>query len=76
MRCLTLFGPGGGKSTVLRELHARLSGAGIPCAHCSVTSALERAHPGVDTDELSRRAARMRLCNAADLRSGVLLVDH
>ncbi len=81
---LTLYGPrGSGKSTVLAELHARLERTGIPCAYSlsttvldDLTQALERAYPGVDTAEVGRRTARVRLCNAADRRSGVLLLDH
>ena len=81
---LTLYGPrGSGKSTVLTELHARLGRTGIPCAYspCTtalddITRALERAYPGVDTGEVGRRTARVRLCNAADRRSGILLLDH
>jgi energy-coupling factor transporter ATP-binding protein EcfA2 len=81
---LTLFGPrGSGKSTLLRKLHSHIIAAGIPCAYSSITSslddvtrALERAYPGVHTEEISRRAARARLWMAADQRSGVLLLDH
>jgi AAA domain len=81
---LTLFGPrGSGKSTLLTKLHSRFIAAGIPCAYSSVTTslgditrALERAYPGVLTEEISRRGARARLWMAADQRSGVLLLDH
>ena len=81
---LTLYGPrGSGKSTVLAELHARLQRNAIPCAYSTstaalddITRALERAYPGVDTLEVGRRTARVRLWYAADRRSGVLLLDH
>ena len=81
---LTLFGPrGSGKSTVLQGLYRQLCRADIPCAYAPVTSALdhitcalEQAYPDVDTLEIKRRAARMRLWNAADRRAGVLLLDH
>jgi hypothetical protein len=81
---LTLFGPrGSGKSTLLTKLHSRFAAAGIPCAYSSITTslddltrALERAYPGVLTEEISRRAARARLWMAADQHSGVLLLDH
>jgi hypothetical protein len=81
---LTLFGPrGSGKSTLLARLHSQFVATGTPCAYSSVTAsldditrALERAYPGVDTMEVSRRAARARLWDAADQRAGVLLLDH
>ena len=81
---LTLFGPrGSGKSTLLRRLHSHFVAAGIPCAYSGVTTsldditrALERAYPGVPTEEISRRAARSRLWMAADEHSGILLLDH
>jgi hypothetical protein len=81
---LTLYGPrGSGKSTVLAQLHARLERTGIPCAYSpattaldDITRALERAYPGVRTGEVGRRAARVRLWNAADRRPGILLLDH
>lgn len=81
---LTLLGPrGSGKSTVLTRLHSRFLAAGTPCAYSSITTsldditrALERAYPGVLTEEISRRAARSRLWMAADQRSGILLLDH
>lgn len=81
---LMLLGPrGSGKSAVLQELYLRLRRAGAPCAYCPVTQsldhitcALESAYPGVDTGEITRRAARMRLWNAADRRMGVLLLDE
>lgn len=81
---LTLYGPrGSGKSRVLARLHARLERQGTPCAYSActgmlddITRALERAYPAVSTEELTRRAARIRLCNAADRRQGVLLLDH
>jgi hypothetical protein len=81
---LTLLGPrGSGKSTLLARLHSQLLVAGVPCAYSRVTAslddvtrALERAYPGVDTAEITRRAARARLWAAADQRAGVLLLDH
>ena len=81
---LTLYGPrGSGKSTVLAEIHARLERTGIPCAYSPCTTALdditrtlERAYPWVDTGDVGRRTARVRLWNAADRRSGILLLDH
>ena len=81
---LTLLGPrGSGKSSVLQDLYAQLRRKGVPCAYSSVTSslahitgALERAYPGVDTSEITRRTARVRLWNAADRRPGVLLLDQ
>jgi predicted ATPase len=81
---LTLYGPrGGGKSTLLMQLHARLQRNGVPCSYspCTtaldhITRALEGAYPGVDTLEVARRMARVRLWNAADRRPGVLLLDH
>ena len=81
---LMLLGPrGSGKSEVLQEVYARLRRSGAPCAYCPVTKsldhitcALESAYPGVDTDEITRRAARVRLWNAADRRMGVLLLDE
>jgi hypothetical protein len=81
---LTLRGPrGSGKSTLLRQVHSRLIAAGVPCAYSSLTTsleditrALERAYPGVATAQIPRRTARARLWAAADLRSGVLLLDH
>lgn len=81
---LMLLGPrGSGKSAVLQELYARLRRSGAPCAYCPVTKslnhitcALESAYPGVDTGEITRRAARVRLWNAADRRMGVLLLDE
>jgi hypothetical protein len=81
---LSLLGPrGGGKSTLLGALHTRLLAAGVPSALSTrtaslddLTRALERAYPGVDTREISRRAARSRLWIAADRRAGVLLLDH
>jgi predicted ATPase len=80
---LALYGPrGSGKSTVLAELEARFLRAGVPCGRAAsttclddVTRALARAYPAVDTHQLTRRAARHRLWNAADRRSGVLLLD-
>jgi hypothetical protein len=81
---LTLLGPrGSGKSTVLGRLHSQFVVAGIPCAYSSITTcldditrALERAYPGVDAADITRRAARARLWAAADQRAGVLLLDH
>jgi hypothetical protein len=81
---LTLLGPrGSGKSTVLASLHSQFVVAGIPCAYSSITTcldditrALERAYPGVDAADITRRAARARLWIAADQRAGVLLLDH
>ncbi len=81
---LTLCGPrGSGKSTLLTRLHSHFLAAGVPCAYSSITTsldditrALERAYPGVLTEDVSRRAARSRLWMAADQRSGVLLLDH
>jgi len=81
---LALYGPrGSGKSAVLAELHTRLSRARVPCALSASTSsldditrALEQAYPGVQTLEVTRRAARSRLWWAADQRFGVLLLDH
>ncbi len=81
---LTLYGPrGGGKSTLLMQLHARLERNGVPCSYSActaalddITRALECAYPEVDTLEVARRTARVRLWNAADRRAGVLLLDH
>ncbi len=81
---LALYGPrGSGKSTVLAELERRLLRSHVPCGRSplttslgDVTSALERAYPGVDTLEVARRTARDRLRTAADRRAGVLLLDH
>ena len=81
---LALYGPrGSGKSTVLLELQARLNRAGVPCALCEsttsldhITRALQRAYPGVETLEVTRRTARARLWMAADQDAGVLLLDH
>jgi energy-coupling factor transporter ATP-binding protein EcfA2 len=81
---LVLYGPRGiGKTTLLSDLGARLRPKGIPCARSNVTAcldditrALEEAYPGVDTLQVERRTARARLCKAADLKSGVLLLDH
>jgi hypothetical protein len=81
---LSLIGPrGSGKSTLLAKLHSQFLVAGIPCAYSSVTTclddithALERAYPSVDVVDITRRAARGRLWAAADLRAGVLLLDH
>jgi hypothetical protein len=81
---LALWGPrGSGKSGVLAELQARLIQAHVPCGLSpfttsldDITRALERAYPGVDTLEITRRAARARLWRSADERPGVLLLDH
>ena len=81
---LTLYGPrGSGKSTVLTRLYARLQRNGIPCAYSpatvaldDITRALERAYPTVNTLDVGRRTARLRLWYAADRRCGVLLLDH
>ena len=81
---LMLLGPrGSGKSSVLQDLDAQLHRNGVPCAYSPLTTsldhitcALERAYPGVDTSGITRRAARMRLWNAADRRAGVLLLDQ
>ena len=81
---LMLLGPrGSGKSSVLQDLYAQLHRHGVPCAFSPVTTsldhitgALERAYPGVDTHGITRRAARMRLWNAADRQAGVLLLDQ
>ena len=81
---LVLFGPRGiGKSTLLVELEGRLRDGGTPCARApatrcldDITRALEQAYPTVATHAIARRTARARLWNAADLRRGVLLLDH
>ena len=81
---LTLLGPrGSGKSTLLARIYSQLVVAGFPCAYSKVTAcldditrALERAYPGVDAADITRRAARARLWVAADQRAGVLLLDH
>lgn len=81
---LVLYGPrGGGKSTLLADLHARIARHGIPCAlsyataHLDdITRAFERAYPDVDTTLLPRRKARARLKTAADRHEGILLLDH
>jgi len=81
---LVLYGPrGGGKSTLLAGIHARIAREGIPCAlsHATahlddITRAFERAYPAVDTSLLSRRKARARLRTAADRHEGILLLDH
>lgn len=81
---LSLFGPrGSGKSTLLVRLHSHFIASGIPCAYSSVTTcldditrSLERAYPGVQTAEVSRRAARSRLRLAAEQSAGILLLDH
>ena len=81
---LMLLGPrGSGKSSLLQDLYAQLHPQSVPCAFSAVTTsldhitcALERAYPGVDTRGISRRAARMRLWNAADGQAGVLLLDQ
>lgn len=81
---MVLYGPHGiGKTTLLLDLEARLRKAGIPCgrsAHTGglddVTRALEAAYPTVDTALLTRRGARSQLWQAADIKSGVLLLDH
>jgi hypothetical protein len=81
---LTLLGPrGSGKSALLARLHSQFVVAGIPCAYSSITTsldditrALERAYPDVDAAEVTRRSARARLWAAADLRRGILLLDH
>ena len=81
---LVLFGPRGiGKSTLLAELEGRLRDGGMPCARApatrclnDITRALEQAYPTVETHAIARRTARARLWNAADLRRGVLLLDH
>lgn len=81
---LVLYGPrGAGKSTLLGEVHAGIAARGIPCAVApttahldDITRAFERAYPGVDTAEVSRRRARARLRAAADRQEGVLLLDH
>jgi MoxR-like ATPase len=79
-----LYGPHGiGKTTLFADLESRLRSAGIPCArspetHCldDITHALEQAYPQVDTEDVTRRTARSRLWQAADLTRGVLLLDH
>jgi len=81
---LMLYGPrGSGKSTLLAELETHLIRAGTPCARVAstcclndITRALEQAYPRVDTQEVARRTARARLWRAADVRGGVLLLDH
>lgn len=80
---LMLYGPrGSGKSTVLAELHEQFQSSCVPCAYSAraavlddITRALERAYPYIDTREVGRRTARMRLWEAADRCSGVLLLD-
>lgn len=81
---LVLYGPrGSGKSTLIADVEARLIRGGVPCARSKatrclndITRALEDAYPAVDTSEVTRRTARARLWSAADLRGGVLLLDH
>lgn len=81
---VVLHGPrGGGKSTLLAELHAQFLARNIPCALApatahldDITRALEIAYPGIDTANVSRRRARARLRLAADEHEGVLLLDH
>lgn len=79
---LTLWGPrGSGKTTVLNDvwhlLHDKRRGFSASTAHLDdITCALERAYENVDTQGLSRRAARGRLWWAADAEPGVLLLDH
>ncbi len=81
---LTLLGPrGSGKSTLLARMYSQLVVAGIPCAYSrattcldDITRALERAYPGVEAADITRRVARARLWAAADQRAGVLLLDH
>lgn len=79
-----LYGPcGSGKSTLLAELETHLTRADIPCARSTstcclndITRALEQAYPAAETREIARRTARARLWRAADVRGGVLLLDH
>ncbi|MGH8139512.1 MAG: AAA family ATPase [Steroidobacteraceae bacterium] len=81
---LVLYGPrGSGKSTLLADVETRLIRERVPCARSKatrclndITCTLEGAYPAVNTSGVTRRAARARLCRAADLRGGVLLLDH
>lgn len=81
---LVLYGPrGSGKSTLLADVETRLIRERVPCARSKatrclndITCTLEGAYPAVNTSEVTRRAARARLWRAADLRGGVLLLDH
>ena len=81
---LVLYGPRGvGKSTLLAELEKRFVDLRVPCGRSStttslesITHALERAYPTVETREVRRRTARWRLWSAADARAGVILLDH
>jgi energy-coupling factor transporter ATP-binding protein EcfA2 len=81
---LILYGPrGGGKSTLVSQLHARFAKANTPCGVAQYTSCLdditrtmESAYPEVNIQGVSRRTARARLWSAADRRGCVLLLDH
>lgn len=81
---LTLLGPrGSGKSSLLQALEAQLRRDEWPCAYAPVTGSLEHitralecAYPAVATARLGRRAARSRLCSAAEQQACVLLLDH
>jgi DNA polymerase III delta prime subunit len=81
---LILYGPRGiGKSTLLGVLSDQNRSLGTPCGLAPSTSgladivaALAQAYPGTDIHGLGKRAARARLRRAADLVSGVLLLDH
>jgi hypothetical protein len=80
---VVLYGPlGGGKSTLLAEVYARIAASGTPCGLSVGTATLDditrtftHAYPEVNT-ATTRRKARGRLLAAADQRPGVLIFDH
>ena len=78
---LVLWGPtGSGKTTLVATIQRHLAIGVCSCATVTqslddITQALERAYPTVPTDGISRRAARMRLWDAADRERAVLLLD-
>jgi hypothetical protein len=81
---MVLYGAcGSGKSTLLANLEARLMGAGIACARAAVTHsldditrALEQAFPATNTLDVRPGITQSSSWSCADLKGGVLLLDH
>ena len=79
-----VYGPvGAGKTALIDAVAARARAHGIPLGISrktetlgELTAALARAYPDVDAHSGSKRRARARLRLTAEVRPGLLLLDH